>query len=203
MAREKVKNIYICNIPNSGINLIYISDPLRAQVLELYMKNFDFSRQRIDTAFRTLCFKLYFRAESQKLDRILESFAQHYYRCNPTTILHSADIVYAIAYSLLLLNTDLYVSQDSKMMTRQHFVKNTLATVQSLTCPSTSSSESSLSTKNSKDYAFGSIKRRSHLVQQITNYIISPDQKIWLAEIENLLKVYKTYRCKCSPSHEY
>ncbi|KAI8888974.1 SEC7-like protein [Backusella circina FSU 941] len=152
------------------------------------MQNFDFSRQRIDRAFRTLCSKLYFRAESQKLDRIVESFAQHYYRCNPTTILHSADIVYAIAYSLLLLNTDLYVSQDSQMMTRQHFVKNTLATVKSLIYPSTTSSESSLSITSSKDDAFGSIRRRSKLIQQIANYKKSPDQKAWLADIENLLK---------------
>ncbi|KAI8641190.1 hypothetical protein BD408DRAFT_346530 [Parasitella parasitica] len=100
------------------------------------MNNFDFANQRLDNAFRTLCSKLYLKAESQQLDRIIEAFAKRYYECNPETMLHCFDVVYAVAYSLLLLNTDLHVVNDwTNKMTRSSFVKNTMETVQSLVFP--------------------------------------------------------------------
>lgn len=100
------------------------------------MNNFDFANQRLDVAFRTLCSKLYLKAESQQLDRIIEAFAKRYYECNPTTLLHCFDVVYAVAYSLLLLNTDLHVVNDwTNKMTRSSFIKNTMETVQSLVFP--------------------------------------------------------------------
>lgn len=40
------------------------------------------------------------------------------------------DIVYAVVYSLLLLNTDLHVAQGNHArMTRQAFVRNTMSTI--------------------------------------------------------------------------
>ncbi|RCH81607.1 hypothetical protein CU098_002843, partial [Rhizopus stolonifer] len=67
---------------------------------------------------------------AQQIDRILEAFAKRYWECNPKTIFGSADIVYAVVYSLLLLNTDLHVAQGSyTRMTRQAFVKNTMSTI--------------------------------------------------------------------------
>lgn len=108
----------------------------RSRILYLYMNNFDFTSQGLDIAFRALCTKLYLKAESQQLDRIIEAFAKRYYVCNPTTVLHCFDVVYAVAYALLLLNTDLHlVSDSSHRMTKSSFVKNTMETVQSLVFP--------------------------------------------------------------------
>ncbi|KAI8393557.1 uncharacterized protein BYT42DRAFT_609341 [Radiomyces spectabilis] len=105
--------------------------PLNAKTLVLYMENFDFRTLRLDTAFRKLCGKLYFKAEAQQIDRILEAFANRYWSCNPRCLFGSADVVYAIVYSLLLLNTDLHVARGNyARMTRQAFVKNTMATIQ-------------------------------------------------------------------------
>jgi hypothetical protein len=112
------------------------------------MQNFNFQGQRLDEAFRTLCSKLYFKAESQQLDRIVESFAKRYFECNPTTILQCVDVVYAIAYSLLLLNTDFYVQKWANKMTRQSFVKNTMATIYSLVFPTFERRESTSSTSS-------------------------------------------------------
>jgi hypothetical protein len=39
---------------------------------------------------RKVCSKLYFRAEAQQIDRILEAFAKRYWQCNPKTIFGSA-----------------------------------------------------------------------------------------------------------------
>ena len=42
----------------------------------------------------------------------------------------SIDIVHAVTYSLLLLNTDLHVAELSTRMSRNQFVRNTLSTIQ-------------------------------------------------------------------------
>ncbi|OBZ90732.1 PH and SEC7 domain-containing protein C11E3.11c [Choanephora cucurbitarum] len=106
------------------------SKPLNTSTLHEYMKYFDFATMRLDSAFRKVCSKLYFRAEAQQIDRILEAFAKRYWECNPKTIFGSADVVYAVVYSLLLLNTDLHVAQGNHTkMTRQAFVKNTMSTI--------------------------------------------------------------------------
>jgi len=44
--------------------------------------------------------------------------------------LFSIDIVHAVSYSLLLLNTDLHVAELSTRMSRNQFVRNTLTTIQ-------------------------------------------------------------------------
>ncbi|KAI8142534.1 hypothetical protein BJV82DRAFT_615215 [Fennellomyces sp. T-0311] len=104
--------------------------PLNSDALIHYMENFEFSHMRLDSAFRKLCSKLYFKAEAQQIDRILEVFANRYWKCNPKTILKSADVVYAVVYSVLLLNTDLHVAQGNyNRMTRQEFIRNTMAAV--------------------------------------------------------------------------
>ncbi|KAG0206465.1 hypothetical protein BGX28_002098 [Mortierella sp. GBA30] len=103
-------------------------------VLNYYMDNFDFSGKRLDVAFRILCQKLVLKGETQEVDRVLEAFADRFVKCNPRTLLGGADqakdVVHAITYSILLLNTDLHIVQQSSKMSRSAFVKNTLQVVQ-------------------------------------------------------------------------
>lgn len=111
------------------------------------MSYFDFSGLRLDMAFRRLCAKLYLKAETQQVDRILEEFSRRYWETNPTTIYGSASecsvcmflstllihpilgVVHAASYSLLLLNTDLHVAELASRMSRSQFVRNTLAAI--------------------------------------------------------------------------
>ncbi|KAI6121579.1 hypothetical protein F5141DRAFT_1186775 [Pisolithus sp. B1] len=81
--------------------------------LHYYMDYYDFTGLRLDSAFRRLCGKLYLKAETQQVDRILED----------------ASVVHAITYSLLLLNTDLHVADIANRMSRSQFLRNTMATV--------------------------------------------------------------------------
>ncbi|KAI9231498.1 MAG: hypothetical protein BYD32DRAFT_441774 [Podila humilis] len=104
--------------------------PFNRLVLIYYMTNFDFGGKRLDFAFRSLCQKLVLKGETQEVDRVLEAFAQRYVDCNPQHLLGTKDVVHAITYSILLLNTDLHIVQQSTKMSRSAFVKNTLQTVQ-------------------------------------------------------------------------
>lgn len=131
------------------------------------MSRFDFTCQRLDVAFRTLCGKLYFKAEAQQMDRILGTFAYRYWECHANNRVHDigpqktfgspgvctyhhrrtkhslfflSDGVYAVAYAILLLNTDLHVAHQGKggrhKMTQSKFVRNTMATLRGLGFPS-------------------------------------------------------------------
>ena len=44
---------------------------------------------------RRFCAKLYLKAETQQVDRILEEFARRYWDCNPTTVLGNASASFA------------------------------------------------------------------------------------------------------------
>ncbi|KAG0174573.1 hypothetical protein DFQ30_003785 [Apophysomyces sp. BC1015] len=106
------------------------ADPFCHQVLRHYLGRFDFSNLRLDEAFRKLCGKVYFKAEAQQIDRILEAFAHRYHDCNVNALYGSPDVVHAVVYSLMLLNTDLHVSHGGHVrMNRTAFCRNTMRTV--------------------------------------------------------------------------
>nr|CAG8472336.1 2613_t:CDS:10 [Entrophospora candida] len=102
---------------------------LNSLALKFYMDYFDFSNLRLDVAFRHLCGKLYIKGETQQVDRILERFSIRYWECNPKSAYGSSDIVHAISYSILLLNTDLHIAQVTSKMSRSQFIRNTMSTV--------------------------------------------------------------------------
>ncbi|KAI8646634.1 hypothetical protein BD408DRAFT_428631 [Parasitella parasitica] len=104
--------------------------PCSNAILKAYMEHFDFKALKLEQAFRNLCTKLHLKGETQQIDRILSEFAGRYFECNPNCIFGTTDVVHAIVYSLLLLNTDLHVAQgDYKKMSRSEFVKNTMEAI--------------------------------------------------------------------------
>ena len=85
---------------------------------------------KLEQAFRNMCARLYLKGETQQIDRVLYQFSVRYFECNPIGIFGSIDIIHAVVYSLLLLNTDLHVAKgDYKRMSRSAFVKNTMAAI--------------------------------------------------------------------------
>ena len=56
--------------------------------------------------------------EAQKIDRLMEKFAARYVTCNPeNATFASADAAYVLAYSIIMLTTDLHSAQVKKKMT--------------------------------------------------------------------------------------
>ncbi|KAF2760808.1 hypothetical protein EJ05DRAFT_424805, partial [Pseudovirgaria hyperparasitica] len=95
-----------------------------------YMELYEWSGQSIVSALRDMCTKLLLKAETQQVDRVLASFALRWWDCNPNNGFKSTDLVHAITYSILLLNTDLHMADIEQKMTRAQFVKNTMPTMQ-------------------------------------------------------------------------
>lgn len=74
-------------------------------------------------ALRLLLSIFHLPGEAQKIDRIMEKFADRYCECNPT-IFSNADTAYTLAYSIIMLNTDLHSTQVKVKMTKDSFIKN-------------------------------------------------------------------------------
>ena len=76
-------------------------------VLAEYVNLFDFSSRDFDIALRTFLEGFRLPGEAQQIDRIMEKFAARFCECNPSTFA-SADQAYLLAFSIIMLNTDLH-----------------------------------------------------------------------------------------------
>lgn len=100
----------------------------RALVRNAYMSKFFWHGLSILGAIRGLCDRLYLKAESQQLDRIIDAFAERWCECNPMHGFKNPSVVYTLAYSILLLNTDHHSEEysASKKMPRSQYIQSTM-----------------------------------------------------------------------------
>lgn len=95
----------------SGLHKTLIGDylgereDLSLKVMHAYVDSFDFQGMEFDEAIRAFLKGFRLPGEAQKIDRIMEKFAERYCKCNPKAFI-SADTAYVLAYSVILLNTD-------------------------------------------------------------------------------------------------
>jgi len=98
------------------------------QVLDCYVRSIDFTNMKFDEALRKfLGFGFRLPGEAQKIDRIMEKFACNYLDQNPKTF-DSPAVAYVLAFSLIMLNTDLHNPNNKQKMTKEAFIKNNKGT---------------------------------------------------------------------------
>ena len=68
--------------------------------------------------FRTFLSGFRLPGEAQKIDRLMEKFAERYVSCNAEAF-KSADVAYVLAYSVIMLNTDAHNPQVKAKMSKQ------------------------------------------------------------------------------------
>jgi hypothetical protein len=100
------------------------TDPFSQAVLRSYMRCFGFFGDPMDMAIRKLLMEVELPKETQQIDRCLQGFANRYHECNPG-IYASADQAYFIAFSLLILHTDVFNKNNKHKMQRPDYLKNT------------------------------------------------------------------------------
>ena len=96
------------------------------QVMYAYVEQMEFKGQHFDEAIRHFVAGFRLPGEAQKIDRMMEKFAEQYHQHNPG-VFSSADTAYVLAYSVILLNSDAHNPQVKKRMTKEEFFKNTRA----------------------------------------------------------------------------
>ena len=82
------------------------------KIMSDYVDQLDFNDMAIVTALRTFLAGFRLPGEAQKIDRLMLKFAQRYYENNPELeMFASADTCYVLAYSIIMLTTDLHNDQ--------------------------------------------------------------------------------------------
>ncbi|KAK6348222.1 hypothetical protein TWF718_006032 [Orbilia javanica] len=99
-------------------------DAFHVEVLKQYMSTFNFYRDPMDMALRKLLMEVELPKETQQIDRVLQAFADRYHECNPL-IYSSSENAYFIAFSLLILHTDVFNKNNKHKMQKPDYVKNT------------------------------------------------------------------------------
>ena len=84
----------------------------------------DFRRTRFVDALRRFLQSFRLPGEAQKIDRFMLKFAERYISGNPKAFAN-ADTAYVLAYSAIMLNTDLHSAKiKGRRMTKEEFIKN-------------------------------------------------------------------------------
>lgn len=113
----------------SGLNETVIGDYLgerddfSLKVMHAYVDSFNFDGMDFGEAIRFFLRGFRLPGEAQKIDRIMEKFAERYCKCNPNSFT-SADTAYVLAYSVIMLNTDAHNSMVKDKMSKADFIRN-------------------------------------------------------------------------------
>ncbi|MCJ1438908.1 hypothetical protein MMC27_008298 [Xylographa pallens] len=99
-------------------------DEFSRNVLRSYMRRFKFFEDPLDMAVRKMLMHVELPKETQHIDRTLQSFADRYHECNPGIFL-SPDEAYFIAFSILILHTDVFNKNNKHKMQKNDYTKNT------------------------------------------------------------------------------
>ena len=94
--------------------------------MHAYIDALDFTGLELDEALRLCISRFRIPGEAQKIDRIMEKFAERF--CiNNRGVFPSADTAYVLSYSIIMLQTNLHnpnIKPDEKMKKHQYFSQN-------------------------------------------------------------------------------
>lgn len=92
-------------------------------IMHAFVDSMEFAKTRFVAALRHFLQSFRLPGEAQKIDRFMLKFAERYVLGNPKAFAN-ADTAYVLAYSVILLNTDLHSSKIAKRMSKEEFIKN-------------------------------------------------------------------------------
>ncbi|ETV92066.1 hypothetical protein H310_13588 [Aphanomyces invadans] len=95
------------------------------KVLHEFVDMMDYMGLQVDEAIRHFLTGFRLPGESQKIDRMMEKFAERYCSQNPG-IFPSADTAFILSFSIIMLQTDLHNPSipEEKRMTKEGFIRN-------------------------------------------------------------------------------
>ncbi|KAL3523231.1 hypothetical protein ACH5RR_016065 [Cinchona calisaya] len=91
-------------------------------VMHAYVDSMKFSGMKFDSAIREFLRGFRLPGEAQKIDRIMEKFAERYCADNPG-LFKNADTAYVLAYAVIMLNTDAHNPMVWPKMSKTDFLR--------------------------------------------------------------------------------
>ncbi|XP_048583059.1 brefeldin A-inhibited guanine nucleotide-exchange protein 1 isoform X2 [Nematostella vectensis] len=102
--------------------LIGDNDDFSKQVMYEYVDKLDFTDMEFVSSLRLFLTNFRLPGEAQKIDRLMEKFASRYFDTNPNnSVFASADAAYVLAYSIIMLTTDLHNPQVKRKITKEQY----------------------------------------------------------------------------------
>ncbi|KAF2456126.1 hypothetical protein BDY21DRAFT_364861 [Lineolata rhizophorae] len=99
-------------------------NPENVAIMHAFVDGMDFTKMRFVDALRRFLQSFRLPGEAQKIDRFMLKFAERYMFNNPNAFAN-ADTAYVLAYSVIMLNTDLHSAKlKGARMTPEDFIKN-------------------------------------------------------------------------------
>ncbi|KAI1340380.1 guanine nucleotide exchange factor for ADP ribosylation factor [Xylariaceae sp. FL0016] len=98
-------------------------EPKNIEIMHAFVDTMNFTKRRFVDSLRQFLQSFRLPGEAQKIDRFMLKFANRYVMGNPNAFAN-ADTAYVLAYSVILLNTDLHSSKIAKRMSKEDFIKN-------------------------------------------------------------------------------
>jgi Sec7-like guanine-nucleotide exchange factor len=127
-SHQELADFFVCSSHlNKSIIGDYIGKKDNEDFLAEYVKKFNFLEKRIDEALRMFLEKFRLPGESQIIDRILSAFSKQYFNSiasDPEKKIASEDAVFILAFSVIMLNTDLHNPQNPRRMSFADFKRN-------------------------------------------------------------------------------
>ncbi|ODV92837.1 hypothetical protein CANCADRAFT_147690 [Tortispora caseinolytica NRRL Y-17796] len=103
----------------------FIAKPGNESILDAFVADFDFSGLRIDEALRWFLSSFRLPGEAQQIDRIVDSFAKHYYDSSQGDgKIANPDAAGVLSFAVVILNTDQHNPQIKNKMTKEQFKSN-------------------------------------------------------------------------------
>ncbi|XP_052777069.1 brefeldin A-inhibited guanine nucleotide-exchange protein 1-like isoform X4 [Mya arenaria] len=102
------------------------NETFNKEVMYSYVDQLNFAEMDFVSALRRFLEGFRLPGEAQKIDRLMEKFASRYCECNTKLgIFASADAAYVLAYSIIILTTDLhsYQIKEKNRMTKEQYIK--------------------------------------------------------------------------------
>ena len=116
LKRDKVGD-YLCG-----------SKEIQKTSVTYFINSFNFKHLHILEALRVLFVELPLSGEGQIIDRIVSIFGNKYYKENPT-ILPNPDVSYYLAFSIIMLNTDLHREEVSNKYSKEEYINRFLSMI--------------------------------------------------------------------------
>ncbi|KAI8899412.1 hypothetical protein BC833DRAFT_647915 [Globomyces pollinis-pini] len=99
------------------------NEPFNLKVMHTFIDSMNFAGFDFVAALRHFLQSFRLPGEAQKIDRLMEKFADRYCESNPT-VFSKADTAYTLAFSVIMLNTDQHSAQIKHRMDAAAFIKN-------------------------------------------------------------------------------
>lgn len=98
-------------------------DPENIAIMHAFVDELDFTQMNFVDGLRTFLQHFRLPGEGQKIDRFMLKFAERYVHFNPG-VFANAETAYVLAYSVIMLNTDLHSPHVKRRMKLEDFIKN-------------------------------------------------------------------------------